>query len=112
MTNEMKIEEISEKIYNASEAVVRFAEDVSELVIDGIYNLDSEKAVKVVEVLKVEGYKEFALADSSSGLMDELFAFTGAGCEISGTVKFNQVREYSNGKTRSKEIKAIALKIK
>lgn len=114
MTNEMKFEEISEKIYNASEAVVRFAEGVSELVIDGmyIYNLDSENAAKVVEVLKAEGYKEFALADSSSGLMDELFAFTGAGCEISGTVKFNQVREYSNGKTRSKEIKAIALKIK
>ena len=108
----LQLEELSEKIYNASEAVVRFAEGVSELVIDGIYNLDSEKAVKVVEALKAEGYKEFALADSSSGLMDELFAFTEAGCEISGTVKLNQVREYSNGKTRSKEIKAIALKIK
>lgn len=113
MTNEMKFEEISEKIYNASEAVVRFAEGVSELVIDGMYyNLDSENAAKVVEVLKAEGYKEFALADSSSGLMDELFAFTGAGCEISGTVKLDQVREYSNGTKRSRKIKAIALKIK
>ena len=66
-----------------------------------------KKATKIVEVLKDEGYKEFALADSSSGLMDELFAFNEAGCEISGTVKFNQVRKF-----RSKEIKAIMLKIK
>lgn len=108
-----ELEEISKKIYNASEVGVRFVEGVSEgLVIKGIEELDSEEAGKVLEVLKAEGYKEFAIADSSSGLMDELFAFTEAGCQISGAVKFNQVREYSDGSTSSKEIKAIALTIK
>ena len=100
------------KVYKETGMVVSFVEDVSELVIDGIGSLDSEKATKIVEVIKTEGYKEFALADSSSGLMDELFAFTEAGCEISGTVKFNQVRKYGNCMIRSKEIKAIMLTIK
>lgn len=106
------LEELSEKIYNVSEVGVRFTEGVSELVIKRISELDSEGAEKVVEVLKAEGYKNFAIADSSSNLMDELFAFTEAGCEISGAMKFNQVREYSDGSTRSKEIKAIVLNIK
>lgn len=108
----LKFEELVElvaKIYKKMGMVVNFAEGVSELVIDGIGSLDSEKATKIVKVLKDEGYKEFALADSSSGLMDELFAFNEAGCEISGTVKFNQVRKYGN---RSKEVKAIMLTIK
>ena len=107
----IKFEELVElvtKIYKDTGMVVNFVEDVSELVIDGIGSLDSEKATKIVEVIKTEGYKEFALADSSSGLMDELFAFTEAGCEISGTVKFNQVRKHG----RLKEIKAIMLTIK
>ena len=111
MEKEIKFEELVEltsKIYKKMGMVVNFSEGVSELVIDGIGNLDSEKAEKIAGVLKNEGYNEFALADSSSGLMDELFAFTGAGCEISGTVKFNQVRKYG----RSKEIKAIMLTIK
>ena len=111
----LKFEELEElvlKVYEETEMAVRFVEGVPELVIDGIGSLDSEKATKLVEVLKAEGYKEFALADSSSGLMDELFAFTEAGCEISGTVKFNQVRKYGNCMIRSKEIKAIMLTIK
>lgn len=107
-----KLEELEEKIYNESGIGVRFAEDLSVLAIDGIYGLGYAEAVQVVNVLKAEGYKEFALADSSSGLMDELFAFAQAGCKILGPVKLNQVREYSNGTTRSKEIKAIALTIK
>ena len=107
-----ELEELVVKIYKETGMVVNFVEDISELAIDGICSLDSEKAAKIVAVLKDEGYKEFALADSSSGLMDELFAFTGAGCEISGTVKFNQVRKYGNCMIRSKEIKAIMLKIK
>ena len=114
MEKEIKFEELVEltaKIYKKMGMVVNFAEGVSELVIDGIGNLDSEKAAKIVEVIKTEGYKEFALADSSSGLMDELFAFTEAGCEMSGTVKFNQVRKCCDI-IRSKEIKAIMLKIK
>ena len=111
MKKEIKFEELEElvvKIYKEAGIVVSFVEDVSELVIDGIGSLDSEKAAKIVEVIKTEGYKEFALADSSSGLMDELFAFNEAGCEISGTLKFNQVRKYG----RSKEVKAIMLTIK
>ena len=111
MEKEIKFEELVElttKIYKETGMVLNFAEGVSELVIDGIGSLDSEKAAKIVEVLKDEGYKEFALADSSSGLMDELFAFNEAGCEISGTLKFNQVRKYG----RSKEVKAIMLTIK
>ena len=102
-----ELEELVLKIYKETGVCVSFVEDISELVIDRTGSLDSEKATKIVEVLKDEGYKEFALADSSSGLMDELFAFTEAGCEISGTVKFNQIRKYG-----SKEIKAIGLKIK
>ena len=115
MEKEIKFEELVEitsKIYKKTGMVVNFAEGVSKLVIDGIGSLDSEKATKILEVLKDEGYKEFALADSSSGLMDELFAFTEAGCEISGTVKFNQVRKYGNCMIKSKEIKAIGLTIK
>ena len=107
-----ELEELEEKIYNESGIGVRFAEGLSVLAIDGIYGLGYEEAVQVVRVLKAEGYTEFALADSSSGLMDELFAFAEAGCKILGPVKLNQVREYGNGKTRSKKIKAIALKIK
>ena len=107
-----ELEELVVKIYKETGIVVSFVEGVSELVINGICSLDSEKATKIVEAIKTEGYKEFALADSSSGLMDELFAFTEAGCEISGTVKFNQVRKYGNCMIRSKEIKAIMLKIK
>ena len=107
-----ELEELVVKIYKETGIVVSFVEDVSKLVIDGTGSLDSEKAAKIAEVLKAEGYKEFALADSSSGLMDELFAFTEAGCEISGTVKFNQVRKYGNCMIWSKEIKAIMLKIK
>lgn len=107
-----ELEELGEKIYNESGIGVRFAEGVYVLVIKRIAELDSEEAWKVLRVLKTEGYKSFALADSSSGLMDELFAFTEAGCEILGPVKLNQVREYSDGSTDSKEIKAIALKIK
>ena len=103
-----ELEGIVVKIYKETGIVVSFVEDVSKLVIDGIGSLDSEKAAKIVEVIKTEGYKEFALDDSSSGLMDELFAFTEAGCEISGTLKFNQVRKYG----RSKKVKAIMLKIK
>lgn len=112
MTTFEQLEELEEKIYNVSEVGVRFVEGVSGLVIKRISELDNQEAGKVVEALKSEGYNEFAIADSSSNLMDELFAFTGAGCEISGTAKFNQVREYSDGTTRSKEIKAIALAIK
>ena len=107
-----ELEEIVVKIYKETGMVVSFVEDISELVIDRTGRLDSEKAAKIVEVLKDEGYKEFALADRSSGLMDELFAFTEAGCEISDTVKFNQVRKYENCMIMSKEIKAIMLKIK
>ena len=107
-----ELEELVVKIYKETGMVVNFVEDMPELVIDGIGILDSEKATKIAEVLKAEGYKKFALADSSSGLMDELFAFTEAGCEISGTVKFNQVRKYGNCMIRSKEIKAIGLTIK
>ena len=107
-----ELEELVVKIYKETGMVVSFVEDISELVIDGIGSLDSEKAAKIVEVLKAEGYKEFALADSSSSLMDELFAFTEAGCEIFGAVKFNQVRKYGNCMIRSKEIKAIMLTIK
>ena len=103
--------ELVAKIYKKTGMVVNFVEGVPELVIDGIGILDSEKATKIVKNVKDEGYKEFALADSSSGLMDELFAFTEAGCEISGTVKFNQVQKYGDI-IRSKEIKAIMLKIK
>ena len=103
-----ELEELVVKVYKETGTVVNFVEDISELVIDGIGSLDSEKAAKIAEVLKDEGYKEFALADSSSGLMDELFAFNEAGCEISGAVKFNQVQKYG----RSKEIKAIMLTIK
>ena len=102
-----ELEKLEVKAYDKTGMAVSFVEGVSELVIDGIGSLDSEKATKIVEVLKDEGYKEFALADSSSGLMDELFAFTETGCEISGTVKFNQVQKF-----RSKEIKAIMLTIK
>ena len=102
-----ELEELVVKIYKETGICVSFVEDISELVIGGIGSLDSEKAAKIVEVLKDEGYKEFALADSSSGLMDELFAFNEGGCEISGTVKFNQVRKFG-----SKEIKAIMLTIK
>lgn len=112
MTTFEQLEEIGEKIYNASEVGVRFVEGVSGLVIKRISQLDSEEAGKVVEVLKAEGFTEFAISDSSSGLMDELFAFTEAGCQISGAVKVNQVREHSDGSTSSKEIKAIALTIK
>ena len=115
MEKEIKFEELVEltaKIYKKTGMVVNFAEGVSELVIDGIGSLDSEKAAKIVEVLKAEGYKEFALADSSSGLMDELFAFTEADCEIFGTVKFNHVRKYGNCMIKSKEVKAIMLTIK
>lgn len=111
MEKEIKFEELVDlvaKVYKQTGMVVNFAEGVSELVIDGIGSLDSEKATKIVAVMKDEGYKEFALADSSSGLMDELFAFTEVGCEISGTVKFNQVSKYG----RSKEVKAIMLTIK
>ena len=107
-----ELEELVVKVYEKTGMVVNFVEDISELVIDGISSLDSEKATKIVEVLKDEGYKKFSLADSSSGLMDELFAFTEAGCEISGTVKFNQVRKYGNCMIRPKEIKAIGLTIK
>ena len=107
-----ELEKLVVKIYKETGIVVNFVEDISELVIDGIGSLDSEKATKIVEVLKDEGYKKFALADSSSGLMDELFAFDEAGCEISGTVKFNQVRKYGNCMIRSKEVKAIGLTIK
>ena len=107
-----ELEELVVKIYKETGIVVNFVEDISELVIDGVGSLDSEKATKIVEVLKDEGYKKFALADSSSGLMDELFAFDEAGCEISGTVKFNQVRKYGNCMIRSKEVKAIGLTIK
>ena len=107
-----ELEELVVKIYKETGMVVSFVEDISEPVVDRIGSLDSEKATKIVEVLKDEGYKEFALADSSSGLMDELFAFNEAGCEISGTVKFNQVRKYGNCMIRSKEIKAIGLTIK
>lgn len=112
MTTFEQLEELEEKIYSESGIGVRFAEGVSVLVIDGIYGLGYEEAVQVVKVLKAEGYKEFALADSSSGLMDELFALAEAGCKILGPVKLNQVREYSNGTKRSKKIKAIALTIK
>ena len=107
-----EIEKLEVKVYEKTGMVLSFVEDISELVINGIGSLDSEKAAKIVAVMKDEGYKEFALADSSSGLMDELFAFAEAGCKILGPVKLNQVREYGNGKTRSKKIKAIALKIK
>lgn len=106
-----ELEEIAKKIYAESGIGVRFAEGLSVLAIDGFYG-DYEEAVQVVNVLKAEGYKEFALADSSSGLMDELFAFAQAGCKILGPVKLNQVREYSNGTKRSNKIKAIALAIK
>ena len=107
-----ELEKLEVKLYEKTGMVLSFVEDISKLVIDGIGSLDSEKAAKIVEALKDEGYNEFALADSSSGLMDELFAFTEAGCEISGTVKFNQVRKYGNCMIRSKEIKTIMLKIK
>lgn len=107
-----ELEELVVKIYKETGICVSFVEDISELVIDGIGILDSEKATKIVKVLKDEGYKKFALADSSSGLMGELFAFNEAGCEISGTVKFNQVRKYGNCMIRSKEVKAIGLTIK
>ena len=113
MNEEMlQFEELVVLLYKETGICVSFVADISELVIDGIGILDSEKATKIVEVLKDEGYKKFALADSSSGLMDELFAFTEAGCEISGTVKFNQVRKYGNCMIKSKEIKAIVLTIK
>lgn len=106
-----EIEKLEVKVYEKTGMVLSFVEDVSELVIDGIGSLDSEKATKIVEVLKDEGYKEFALADSSSGLMDELFVFNEAGCEISDTLKFNKVRKCGDI-IRSKEIKAIMLTIK
>lgn len=106
-----ELEGLAMKIFKETGICVSFVEEVSELVISGIGSLDSEKATKIAKVLKDEGYKEFALADSSSGLMDELFAFNEAGCEISGTVKFNQVRKYGDI-IRSKEIKAIGLTIK
>ena len=107
-----ELEGLAMKIFKETGICVSFVENISELVIDGTGSLDSEEATKIVEVLKTEGYKEFALADRSSSLMDELFAFTEAGCEISGTVKFNQVRKYGNCMIRPKEIKAIGLKIK
>lgn len=86
---------------------VRLNEYVQEPTIEDVawVALNQENMTKILTILAENKVRKFVLAEASSALMDELDAFTEAGCRMVGMKKFSYTDRW--GDTRA--IKGVEL---
>lgn len=89
----------------------RLNEYVNEPTIELVFGhvaVNKENMTKILTILAENKVRQFVLAETSSALMDELEAFTEAGCRMVGMKKFSYTVHWGDW-SDTREIKGVEL---